>query len=219
MTIEHVEDDHINDNITAIKEQIDNSIIDFMSEQNITDLKDISQSVWNGMLIYIYNRLFKNSNRLKRIPDISNKLLNGGLCNNNAYNTDLCNDIADYYIYLCRINDKECSAYGYEYLTGITYSTLCDWEKRRVQLSSTGSLIGKKLREEREKSLSDKLLTGKNPVGVLGILNHFYGWSGVGNMREDTTKQALTLADVRKQAALLSDNSNGSPPQIVENSG
>ena len=217
MNIEYVEDDHINDNITAIKEQIDNCIMSFCNEHNIDNINDISQSVYNAMLMYINNAIFKYSNRLKRKPDINNKLLNGGLANNNAYDTDLCFKVCEYYVYLCRLYDKECSIVGFEYLTGIDYSTVYKWLDDKA--SSTGFKIGKRLQSERERSLSDKLLTGKNPVGVLGILNHFYGWSGVGNMREDTTKQALSLADVRKQAALLSDNSNGSPPQIAENSG
>ena len=208
MSIEYVKDDHENDNIITIKSQIDDCIKSFCIEQNITDLKEISQSVWNGLLMYINFNLFKNTNRLRNIPDVKSNLLNNNaLTNYNSYNTDLCSDIADYYIYLCRLNDKECSATGYEYLTGITYSTLKDWETGRRQAASPSSaLIGKKLQIERENSLSDKLLTGKNPVGVLGILNHFYGWSGVGNMKEDTQKTAATLADVRKNARLLSDN-------------
>ena len=207
MAIEYVKDDHINDNIITIKSQIDDCIKSFCIEQNITDLKEISQSVWNGLLMYINFNLFKNTNRLRNIPDIQTGFNYECLTNNNAYNVDLCSDIADYYIYLCRLNDKECSATGYEYLTGVTYNTLKDWATGRTQAASPkGSQIGKKLQIERENSLSDKLLTGKNPVGVLGILNHFYGWSGVGNMKEDTQKTAATLADVRKNARLLSDN-------------
>ena len=206
MSMEYVKDDHENDNIITIKSQIDECIKSFCIEQNITDLKEISQSVWNGLLMYINFNLFKNTNRLKRIPDISKNLLHGGLQNNNAYNTDLLNDIADYYIYLCRLNDKECSIVGFSYLVGIDNTSIHRWMNEKA--SGTGYEIGKKLQFERENSLSDKLLTGKNPVGVLGILNHFYGWSGVGNMKEDTQKTAATLADVRKNARLLSDNLN-----------
>ena len=42
-------------------------------------------------------------------------------------------------------------------------------------------------------------------MGVLGILNHFYGWSGVGNMTEDRQKQAATLTDAGATLFELTD--------------
>ena len=214
MSIEYVKDDHINDNIITIQKQIDDCIIQFMKDQSINDLKEITQSVWNGMLMFINYSLFKNTNRLKKIPDIANNLLNGGLQNNNAYNTDLLNDIADYYIYLCRLNEKECSIVGFSYLVGMDNSTIHRWLNDKA--SSTGYDIGKKLQAENENSLSDKLLTGKNPVGVLAILNHRHNWAGVGNMKVDEMKRAATLDYVRKNAALLSDNLTADGQQISE---
>lgn len=215
MIMEYVKDDHENDNIITIKSQIDDCIKSFCRDQKIEDLKEITQSVWNGMLMYINFNLFKGTNRLKKIPDSCNGLLYGNMTNHNSYNTALLNDIADYYIYLCRVNDKECSIVGYSYLVGLDNKTIHRWISEKA--SDSRYEIGKKLQAERENSLSDKLLTGKNPVGVLGILNHFYGWSGVGNMKEDTTKQSITLSDVRKNAALLSDNLSNDPAENTDN--
>ena len=70
----------------------------------------------------------------------------------------------------------------------------------------------KNIRYQRENSLSEKLQTGKNPVGVLAILNHFYGWSGVGNMQEDRQKQAATLTDAGSSLFELCDTS---PPVMI----
>lgn len=171
---------------------------DFCMDQNIDNIRDISQSVYGGMLLYTQNRLFKNTDRLK----VKNNI-------NNAYDTDLLSYIADFYIYHTKVFDKECSLYGFQYLTGIDNSTFFEWDKKA---SSRGSDIVKNIRAQRENSLSEKLQNGKNPVGVLAILNHFYGWSGVGNMQEDKQKQAATLADAGGGLFELCDNS---PPVMI----
>ena len=56
------------------------------------------------------------------------------------------------------------------------------YNKRRdnsnVKLSTEHYDLFKKLSEGRESSLSAMLTSGrKNPVGIIAILNHFYGWS------------------------------------------
>lgn len=57
-------------------------------------------------------------------------------------------------------------------LTGITQDTLYQWGAETSRPSSTASEIFKKLRCEREESLSNILISGKrNPVGLLGALN------------------------------------------------
>ena len=106
-------------------------------------------------------------------------------------------------------------------MTGISIETFYEWrDGGALWASPKHSEVFKMLNAEREISLSDKLISGKiNPVGVLGVLNHFYGWNGVGNMTEDRSKQVATLEDVRKNAALLSDNSSTAGGLLVEKSG
>lgn len=216
MTIEHVE--NTENTIEVFENEIDLYIKCFCEENNITDICSISQSVFNGMLIYIYRKCFKDTNKLKN-GNIYNIGVNT-VCNCNSYNISLINKLCDYYIYLCRLYDKEISLTGFSYLTGIDKDTFYDWrDGDRKRLSFEHMEIYKKLNQGREESLSDKLATGnKNPVGILAILNHHYNWAGVGNMQE-RKPTATSLADVRKQAALLSDNSNEPPPQIVDNGG
>ena len=63
--------------------------------------------------------------------------------------------------------------------------------------------------------MADRLASGvKNPVGVLGCLNHWHNWAGVGNM-EERKPQQITLADVRKSAGELSDNLSGDREKIA----
>lgn len=197
MTIEHIENTEEYKDYNTIVNEIQNSIIDYCSERDITvnDITNLSQSVFSSLLLYVRSKVFPTKDRLK----VKNNI-------NNAYDIKLCNALADFYIYLCKFYDKEITLSGYEYLTGIDSNTVYDWSSGRTQASAGGSGIYKKLSCEREKSLSDKLQTGKNPVGVLAILNHFYGWSGVGNMTEDRQKQAATLTDAGSTLFDLSES-------------
>ena len=213
MTIEKVE--HTENSIEIFENEIELYIKLFCEENNITDICSISQSVFNGMLIYIYRNCFRNTDKLKN-SNIYQIGVNT-VCNCNSYNISLINKLCDYYIYLCRIYDKEISLTGFSYLTGIDKDTFYDWrDGDRKRLSFEHREIYKKLNQGREESLSDKLATGnKNPVGILAILNHHYNWAGVGNMTEHKPQQ-ISLQDVRKQAALLSDNSGSATPMIAE---
>lgn len=204
--IEHIQEENID--ISTICNNINHYISLFCEEQNISDIITISQSVWSGCLMYVKFNYIKPSKVLKDKTSIYG-----------AYNIPLCEKVAEYYIYLCKKYDKECSIKGFEYLTDITSETLYKWYNgngKYYGVSPQRSDIAKKLQSERENSLSEKLLTGKNPVGVLGILNHFYGWSGVGNMQEDKTKQAATLTDASAGVLELCDNSAGIPEKLPD---
>lgn len=202
--IEHIQEQNID--ILTIQNEIEHYIDLFCQEQNIDDVKNISQSVFNGLLMYVNMKYIKPSNVLK------NGMKYG------AYNLSICDKLCDYYIYICRIYDKECSVQGFVKLSGIDENTIYEWYSGagKYKASSQRSDIYKRISKEREDSLSDKLLTGKNPVGVLGILNHFYGWSGVGNMTEDRTKQAASLTDASAGVLELCDNSAGIPEKLPD---
>jgi len=206
MSIEYVT--NTENTIDVFENEIDENIKYFCEENNIQDICSISQSVFNGMLIYIYRKCFKGTNKLKN----NNIYTNVGVKNNsstncNSYNITLINKLCDYYIFICRLYDKEISLTGFSYLTGIDKDTFYDWrDGERKRLSFEHAEIYKKLNQGREESLSDKLATGnKNPVGILAILNHHYNWAGVGNM-EERKPQTVRLSDVQKTASLLSDN-------------
>ena len=137
-------------------------------------------------------------------------LYSNGLFNNtnyNAYNIDLVSELLDVYMLLCDTYDKIINVAGFCRMTGITDETIYSWGRGGNGATPRSTAICKKLTSERERTLSDRLASGKvNPVGVIAYLNHCHGWAGIGNMHEDKTKQNISLADVRKNAALLSDN-------------
>ena len=75
------------------------------------------------------------------------------------------------------------------------------WGNDSNKLSSGGFEIYKKLNQEREESLSNKLADGKqNPVGVIAILNRQYGWASPYTSDSNRRNTALTAAELPKLA-------------------
>ncbi len=164
----------------------------FCEEQGIEDISKESQSVWNGALRYIRKHVFC-------CPDVLKSKENINIYNNNipstfnAYDYGIVDSVCDIYIDLCFVNDKEISIIGFSNLTGIDTDTINEWGNGNVKLSSTSSVVYKKLRDFREESLSNKLVTGKqNPVGVLGILNRHYAWNMPGARGEPEKKNYIS---------------------------
>jgi hypothetical protein len=185
--------------IEVFENDIDFYLHQFQDEQGIDDLRTVPQSVWNGALRYIYRNVFKpNSNILKSntLYNIDNNIIPS---NCNMYNYNIVSDIADYYIYLCQIHNKEISIIGFSNLTGIDNETINVWGNDSNKLSSSGFGIYKKLVKMREESLSNKLADGKqNPVGVIAMLNRHYGWASPYTADSNKHKQALTAQELPK---------------------
>lgn len=172
----------------------------FCDENGIDDLKKESQSVWNSCLYYIYKNVFKGTDKLKS-KKLYNNPNNPIRSNNNSYDYDMVLKILDIYIYdMCMKFDKEISIIGFSALTGINQDTIHDWGKDINKLSSSGCEVYKKLRDFREESLSNKLVTGKqNPVGILGVLNRHYQWNMPGVGKERAAIQNRTPEQIAQQ--------------------
>lgn len=170
----------------------------FCEEQGIDNMKKESQSVWNGALRYIRKHVFNDRYMLKSKDNIN--IHNNVIPSNfNAYDYEIVSSVCDLYIDLCFIHDKEISIIGFSNLTGIDTDTINEWGNENVKLSSASTVVYKKLRVFREESLSNKLVTGRqNPVGVLGVLNHHYGWNVSETKQEQNTRRVLTAAELPK---------------------
>lgn len=213
MTIEKVQD--TKDSIDIFTSDIDMYINLWCETQNISvsDICTISQNRYNSLLYYLYTHIFKNADLKSKDISISGCFNNS---NNNAYNIPLIESLVDVYIDLCDYFDKIVNVEGFCRFIGIDKETVYEWSRdREKKASSRTSDVAKRLTAERERSLADRLASGvKNPVGVLGCLNHWHNWAGVGNM-EERKPQQISLQDVRKQAVELSDNSRQAVEQIT----
>lgn len=190
----------------------------FCEEQGIEDMRAASQSVYNACLKYIQRNVFKDKDILRDKSNVYN-INNSIMSNYNRYNYDLLNDICDYYIYISMLYDKEVSIMGFCNLTGIDKDTVTTWSKLD-RLSPLSMSIYKKLFENREESLSNKLVTGnKNPVGVIAVLNRQFGWSSPYTSDSNRQKQPLTAAELPKLApsncAEITDKSASDQPEGV----
>lgn len=222
MSFTHVDNTENNtDKIDIFRSDIDLYTKLYCEENNIDDLCNVTQNRYTGLLRYLNRMVIKNINLRQDfiyksgISVIHNKDM---FTNNNEYNLELIYDLLNVYLDMSDKYDKISNVNGFSIFTGIDLEMFYQWNNGS-RLSPLAQKIFKKLNTERERSLSDRLVSGRvNPVGVLGALNHWHGWSGVGNMQEDKTKQAATLDDIRKNTALLSDNSNADVAQTAENS-
>ena len=177
----------------------------FCEENGIEDMTKEPQSRWNACLTYIQRHVFNNKDLLKQINNIynSNSIMDS---NYNMYNYDLLYNILEYYIYLCNMYNKEISSMGYSKLVGISNEIISMWGNDNNKLSSKSLKKNKKLNQEREESLSNKLADGKqNPVGVIAILNRQYGWASPYTSDSNRQKTALTAAELPKLAGSSSN--------------
>ena len=190
--------EHINniDNMEIFNNDIELYLKLYCEENEIQNMKQESQSVWNSCLRYIYKKVFYKTDLLKSksLRHIDNNSIPSTF---NAYNINTVLYVLDIYIYdLCFKYDKEISIIGFSTLTGIDTTVIFDWGREAGSLSS---LIYQKLHSYREESLSNKLATGnKNPVGILAILNRHYSWNLPGVSKETDKKHALTVDQLPK---------------------
>lgn len=187
----------------------------FCEENGIEDMTKEPQSRWNACLTYIQRHVFNNKDLLKQSNNIynPNSIMDS---NYNMYNYDLLYNILEYYIYICNMYNKEISSMGYSKLVGISNEIISMWGNDNNKLGSRSFEIYKKLNQEREESLSNKLADGKqNPVGVIAILNRQYGWASPYTSDSNRQKTALTADKLPKLSDSSSNCTIEKQPDIV----
>lgn len=184
---------------------IEESIANYCIEHDLKekDLYTIDQSRWNSVLLYVYRHVFK--------PLRSDKRMYNENSNIDYSNKELLDSICDIYINLCYEYSKEVSIMGFSKLTGIDTETIYNWAKDPG--AGRGSFgVSKKLKSEREESLSNKLASGKgNPVGILGILNRHYGWNMGQPRGQEQRQKAPDIPQIAERYGI-----HGEVPQLPE---
>ena len=180
----------------------------FCEENGIEDMTKEPQSRWNACLTYIQRHVFSNRDLLKQSNNIynSNSIMDS---NYNMYNYDLLYNILEYYVYICNMYNKEVSSMGYSKLVGISNEIISMWGNDNNKLSSRSFEIYKKLNQEREESLSNKLADGKqNPVGVIAILNRQYGWASPYTSDSNKQRKSISAEEIRQLLPKTGDSSS-----------
>ncbi len=177
----------IENDIEVYEDKISEYLDQYIHEKDIEDMAREPQSKWNAALIYIYKNLFKGHTEDLKGPD------------KDTYNDKLINDICDIYIYLCYEYDKEVSINGFCFLTGIHKDTIYSWGREETRLGSSCSDLYKKLIENNEESLSDKLISGGlNPMKVLPALNRRHNWNMPGTSRQGG-EQTQSIEEIQER--------------------
>ena len=166
---------------------------EYLDKYGIDNMQDASQSQWNGFLMYLNKHIIKNLN-IKSEPII--ELSNNGRSNCNMYNYDVLNELLyNTYVPLCMAYSKEISIHGFAFLIGCSFEQISRWKNDAP--NSASYQLFENVYKLRESSLTDKLVTGKqNPVGVIAILNHHYGYNGAGTV-QTASQNKLSLNDIR----------------------
>ena len=153
---------------------------------------DSTQQSFNACLMHINKTVFRDKRALKEYPYTSIPNTTFTSTNRNSYSIDMLNEILIYYVYICALYDKSCSIHGFSYLTGVSREYLARWTDSGGYNVTPGQItLLKNLHAACESSLADILTSGKrNPVSILGLLNHYYNWNMPG-VREQSQKQVL----------------------------
>lgn len=197
------------DGIEVYFTEIHAALKDYIDDRQIEDMGKETQNRWNAALIYIYNTVFKGTDKLKRDNYNTGNLMYGKSSNNNAYDINIINRVCDYYIALCYEYDKEISINGFSKMTGVDTDLIYKWGGKPgkyaegiQEVGAAGLDLHKKLTEERQESLSGMLISGKRPpVAILGALNRWYGWNmGQPAVQEQMQAPALSQEEVHRIA-------------------
>lgn len=213
------------DGVEVYESEIHQALAEYIETEKQEDesfnMRKATQSTWNAALRYIYKSVFKGNNKLKNdnIYNINttNRNHNNSYVlssNCNSYNLDTVSYICNIYIDLCYNYNKECSIIGFSNMTGIDSETIIGWGSSNsstystYQSSDLSKDLYKKIVATREETLSNKLVSSGQALGVLGVLNHAYGWN-MGQPRE--TVHRVEVMDrgqiaARYGVAELSDN-------------
>jgi hypothetical protein len=143
----------------------------FKHKHGFESIDKISQTQFNACLEYI------NSEYISREYDLRTDSRRY-----NEYDIDKLGVLYMVYERLCALYDKAITMYAFSFFCGVDYLTLYTFAKEgsyygRKATPETMALI-KRLQSGHEATLRDKLTSGKsNPVGVIALLNHDYGYA------------------------------------------
>lgn len=184
------------------------------------EIRKASDNRFSAALMHIRAKVFPDRDMLKSVSGWHWVPGSTGLkVEDKAYDPDIIAPILDYYIYLCNVYDKTVTQHGFCKLIGVSDGVISSWGNpdNGDRVSDKRKAIYKKLRGENENSLTGMLTTGKrNPVGLLGVLNHYHGWNMPGVSREIGRRTARALDQLPQFGNVHNALTDGSRAQDVQ---
>lgn len=134
----------------------------------------ITPSQFSAALMYTGQKVF-NKEYKKVLRDYDRPTV----YNNYIYDYKLIDYISNYYIYKAKLYNQVVNINGFSYLVNIRYDVISKWcDQTSEEASPASRLVFQKLTREHEQTLQDAgLFSGRNPVGYIAALNHFFRWN------------------------------------------
>ncbi len=171
----------VNDNEIVIDESYISLVIDDVCQAlNIADLRKSKQREYKAVMQQVGLLLFPNRKALKdnklyyKCVGNNNNIL---MSNNDRYNYDLLNNLADIYIKLCNIYNKIVDVYGFCFFINIDPENIYNWGLKGEESNPPAFSIYKKIYNYGENSLQDGLIDTGQAVGMIAVGNNRYKWS------------------------------------------
>lgn len=168
---------------------------EWKESHGIDDLVKCTQSRWNHCLLFLYENIFKNTDRLK----------NGY---KNGYDEKKLLEVCDIYARLCFLYEKEISIRGFSFLTGVSEAVIYTWGNGSNRATSNCLEIYKKLTSTHEETLRNRLYDKGGALGYTVLVNHDCGYNMPGGGSANTPPPENNTTIASKMGLLLSDNSN-----------
>lgn len=128
---------------------IEKCLEQYCIDYDIKDMSKAAQMKWTGALLYIYDHVFK--------PDDNTVRYNNKTSILNYKDVEQLTDIANIYMRLCYINEKEISIDGFSKLTGISKQTLYNWENKEYRYNKYIDInTGKEIKDIAEWKLNNR---------------------------------------------------------------
>ena len=157
--------------MSEIEKKIMIALDDFISINDIQDIKKEPQRVWSACCQYIGRHCFKGTKILK-----SDKIYDNGSCmpsNCQKYDIDKIISVLSLYDFLCNKYNKAFTMDGGAAFCGLSDNYITE---HREQLTASGFDPRKKVENSVTSSLLDN--GGGNKVGMIAFMNHHFNWGG-----------------------------------------
>ena len=154
-----------------------------LNDLHCDDITKLPQGQFNYILLKIHDNIFYDQNDLC----INNNIKSHG------YDIDKIINLCEIYIYLCHMYSKHICIHGFSCISGIDIDTLLRWQVDKKASRKHKDLI-KKLDILDEQTITDKIISLNNPVGLIAYQNNKHGWNTQTIRHEHDTTPATTAA-------------------------
>lgn len=198
--------------IEIFEDDFDMAISEACNKFGYDDLTDVSQRQWKAVMDYVGKKVFPDN---KILRDRNTVWLEGNMIptNNNRFDYNIINKLCDYYMRISDRYNKLISAEAFSLFLNIPRDTIGSWKDDEP--STLRFHIYKKLKDYRLECIKDNAFDNGNVTGTMYVGNVEFGTNLPGVSRENTSKRALSAAELPKLTNSSANCTIEKQPEIV----